>query len=1155
MEPMDMPQARREELRADPSRIPVLTSDQWTRWLDDEARLDTPPPVLAALFARAVELCPSFDVWIRYCTFLATCVDDYLEVLAEAPESADDVRPPLAWPGACLAAVARAADMHQAHFTRGHELWAILLHLTRRSGASDETIRQLYHDRLWIPGPHLNDTMTEYTRFESQVAARSEDTAHSFESHLAAANARFQEALAYAAEWQTAYEAPLAAAVAAGDDTTGTVHMYLRAVSAVLPQRAVAGFLERAVAELAPTPSSRTCLWATYAHWAKVADPPLDPATVHCVLRRAVAACPTAREIGMHLLRALDDPADVVAEAQRAVDVAKSVEAADRILVEAILCLRRCYRAGSTAPSSASLADRVMTLVAARSERFGDVPSSDFSLEPAIVEALLATSGSASAGAVADAVDAAIQRLRDAPCAVAAPWLRIARALIAQAAESNDIAQHRIRSVFESAQAAVTDDPRAVLAAWREWELVDGSLRQVETLHSQLEVMDQYYSDYYASATAGAASTAAGSSPAGEEAVAVQSETKTKAKRKRAADEGEGEGDAASREHAAKKPRSVDAPDAAARQAKLDRTLVVKHVVPANEGALRLLLEPLGAIQEIRFPPTAASSSPPADGSGSGSSSGGEQTQAFILFRQQESLVEVFRFRHSLRLAGSGDRPLQLEMAVGAQFDPLAVLRAEKEAAVARIAAEKEVKHAVFAAADADRRTLFVANLGKRVTEDEVRAAFASTTGGAGDGDEAVVVDVRLMRTKFGESKGFGYVEMATSDAARAAVAALDGTVLGEGGRAMSVALSDPAKRKSEGPSATRSTASPLAQAAAAVAGHPTQSSSDASSGPNSAEPAVPVVAGTRVRDYDPRVLFVANLAFSATEAAVRALFAQHGTVTDLRLPRDPAGKPRGIAFVTFADESAAAAAVASLDKHAFEGRPLSVSVARATRAGGAAGEHQAARIRADQHARADREAERTLRAAAVAKHRDARAEADKAAARAACKVFVRGLPVPAAVGADGSEAKAAADPVDWSRYVEGELTSVFVRDDGSRILTFGSDRHAAAAAALALNGREVGGYRLHAEVKRPPGSGSAVTKAATATGSAAVPVPAAPSAATAVPVPAHAKAKPKRRVVVAAAPKPSAATTTDSSAAAPKGNAFFRDLYLSGSNDDGDRV
>lgn len=75
--------------------------------------------------------------------------------------------------------------------------------------------------------------------------------------------------------------------------------------------------------------------------------------------------------------------------------------------------------------------------------------------------------------------------------------------------------------------------------------------------------------------------------------------------------------------------------------------------------------------------------------------------------------------------------------------------------------------------------------------------------------------------------------------------------------------------------------------------------------------------------------IYVGNLPFSATEADVRELFAQHGDVQSVQLITDrETNRPRGFGFVEM-DDDAAKAAIAALDGSDFEGRALRVNEAR----------------------------------------------------------------------------------------------------------------------------------------------------------------------------------------------------------------------------------
>ncbi len=76
-----------------------------------------------------------------------------------------------------------------------------------------------------------------------------------------------------------------------------------------------------------------------------------------------------------------------------------------------------------------------------------------------------------------------------------------------------------------------------------------------------------------------------------------------------------------------------------------------------------------------------------------------------------------------------------------------------------------------------------------------------------------------------------------------------------------------------------------------------------------------------------PSKLFVGNLAFSATEDAVKTLFSQYGEVTSVNIITDKmSGRPRGFCFVEMEN---AEAAIEGLNNSQFEGRKLNVNVAQ----------------------------------------------------------------------------------------------------------------------------------------------------------------------------------------------------------------------------------
>jgi len=75
--------------------------------------------------------------------------------------------------------------------------------------------------------------------------------------------------------------------------------------------------------------------------------------------------------------------------------------------------------------------------------------------------------------------------------------------------------------------------------------------------------------------------------------------------------------------------------------------------------------------------------------------------------------------------------------------------------------------------------------------------------------------------------------------------------------------------------------------------------------------------------------LYVGNLPFTATEEAVRNLFAPHGTVEKLSLINDrDTGRPRGFGFVEMSNADATRA-MQALNGKDFDGRSLKINEAQ----------------------------------------------------------------------------------------------------------------------------------------------------------------------------------------------------------------------------------
>src|SRR5689334_5133510 len=92
-----------------------------------------------------------------------------------------------------------------------------------------------------------------------------------------------------------------------------------------------------------------------------------------------------------------------------------------------------------------------------------------------------------------------------------------------------------------------------------------------------------------------------------------------------------------------------------------------------------------------------------------------------------------------------------------------------------------------------------------------------------------------------------------------------------------------------------------------------------------------------------PSKVFVGNLDFNTTKTEVQNLFSEIGEIRDVYLPMDrQSGRPRGFAFVEFANDADAAKAIEKFNGYQLSGRALRVNAAddrpRGGRPGGGGG-------------------------------------------------------------------------------------------------------------------------------------------------------------------------------------------------------------------------
>ena len=77
--------------------------------------------------------------------------------------------------------------------------------------------------------------------------------------------------------------------------------------------------------------------------------------------------------------------------------------------------------------------------------------------------------------------------------------------------------------------------------------------------------------------------------------------------------------------------------------------------------------------------------------------------------------------------------------------------------------------------------------------------------------------------------------------------------------------------------------------------------------------------------------VFVGNVSFDTLAPDIEALFSTVGDIVEVFMPADRnTGRPRGFAFVEFADDEAAERAIEEFDGHELGGRNLRVNAAEA---------------------------------------------------------------------------------------------------------------------------------------------------------------------------------------------------------------------------------
>ncbi|KAL2918609.1 Splicing factor [Polyrhizophydium stewartii] len=162
------------------------------------------------------------------------------------------------------------------------------------------------------------------------------------------------------------------------------------------------------------------------------------------------------------------------------------------------------------------------------------------------------------------------------------------------------------------------------------------------------------------------------------------------------------------------------------------------------------------------------------------------------------------------------------------------------------------------------RSTIYVSGLSLFITKRLLRQVFS---------EFGKIREIRLMPRK---TICFAYIEFETEEEAVKSLVMDQRVIEKSGGRTISVAISDPSKRK--------------------------------------------------IKEVDPKELFVTNLPARIIEEDLAEMFSKYGSVKEVRMPLLPNGKPKGVAFVEFVDEDSAKKAL-QLNGTQIEDRVMAVTI------------------------------------------------------------------------------------------------------------------------------------------------------------------------------------------------------------------------------------
>ncbi|CRL07305.1 CLUMA_CG020283, isoform A [Clunio marinus] len=170
-----------------------------------------------------------------------------------------------------------------------------------------------------------------------------------------------------------------------------------------------------------------------------------------------------------------------------------------------------------------------------------------------------------------------------------------------------------------------------------------------------------------------------------------------------------------------------------------------------------------------------------------------------------------------------------------------------------------------------DNVRVFFSNLDYNVTTDDLKEAFPEIT----------IISFNVITTGKGKSRGFGYAELSSEEDVKKALS-MDRRMLA--GRPVFISRCERDKTSRESGFKYSST-------------------------------------------LEPNKVFVKGISFEASNEDLKKLFGEFGTIKDVRIVTNKAGKSKGIAYIVYDNDKSASTAVMKLDQKEFMDRVLSVAI------------------------------------------------------------------------------------------------------------------------------------------------------------------------------------------------------------------------------------